>query len=248
VSAGDRGIAVVTGASHGIGRETAMVLGARGFAIRGIGLGAADLEETRAEARSRGVSLELVEGDVSRSEDVERLRRLVADAGRPVRALCNNAAIRPVGTVLTTTDEDWDRVFAVNVKGTFLVTRAILPLMIAAGGGSIVNISSCSAMGGPNLIAYSSTKAAILAFTRCLAEDHKGDRVRANAILPGPTLTGMTENLPRELLDWCAANGVQNRMAMPADIAAAVAFLVSDEADTVSGTELRVNYWPALFG
>jgi NAD(P)-dependent dehydrogenase (short-subunit alcohol dehydrogenase family) len=244
----ERGIAVVTGASHGIGRETCLVLGARGFRLCGMGLGASDIEETRAEARARGIALELVEGDVSRKEDVDRLRRVVADTGGPVRALVNNAAVRPVGTVLTTTDEDWDRVFAVNVKGTFLVTRAILPMIVDSGGGSIVNISSCSAMGGPNLIAYSSSKAAILAFTRCLAEDHKQQRVRANAILPGPTLTGMTENLPKELLDWCAANGVQNRMAKPADIAAAVAFLVSDEAETVSGTELRVNYWPALFG
>ena len=244
----DRGIAVVTGAGHGIGREACLVLGARGFRLCGMGLGAADLEETRAEARSRGVALELIEGDVSRKEDVERLRSLAVGMGGLVRALVNNAAVRPTGTVLTTTDEDWDRVFAVNVKGTFLVTRAILPLIVDAGGGSIVNISSCSAMGGANLIAYSSTKAAILAFTRCLAEDHKQQRVRANAILPGPTLTGMTENLPQELLDWCAANGVQSRMAKPADIAAAIGFLVSDEAETISGTELRVNYWPALFG
>jgi NAD(P)-dependent dehydrogenase (short-subunit alcohol dehydrogenase family) len=248
VKSAERGIAVVTGASHGIGREVAMTLGTRGFVIRGMGLGARDLEETRAEARARGVALEIVEGDVSRPEDVERLRRLAVDAGLPVRALCNNAAIRPVGTVLTTTDEDWDRVFAVNVKGTFLVTRAILPAIVAAGGGSIVNVSSCSAMGSANLIAYSSTKAAILAFTRCLAEDHKKERVRANAILPGPTLTGMTEGMPREILDWCAENGVQGRMAKPSDIAAAVAFLVSDEAATISGTELRVNFWPALFG
>jgi NAD(P)-dependent dehydrogenase (short-subunit alcohol dehydrogenase family) len=243
----DRGVAVITGTSHGIGRAAALLLAERGWSVRGIGLGAKELEETRREARERGLDVEVIEGDVTSAADVERLRVAAAAAG-PVRALCNNAAIRPVGTVLTTTEEDWDRVFDVNVKGVFRVTRAILPMLVEAGGGAIVNVSSCSANGGPGLIAYSATKAAILAFTRCLAEDHKAARVRANSILPGPIRTGLTENLPAELMEWCAANGVQGRIGEPADVAAAIAFLVSDEASTVSGTELRVNYWPALWG
>lgn len=242
-----RGVAVVTGASHGIGRATAFLLAERGWTVRGIGLGTKNLEETMREARERGLDVEVVEGDVTSAADVERLR-VAARAAGPVRALCNNAAVRPVGTVLTTTDEDWDRAFDVNVKAVFRVTRAILPAIVEAGGGAIVNVSSCSANGGPALIAYSATKAAVLAFTRCLAEDHKADRVRANSILPGPVRTGMVEGLPAELLDWCAANSVQRRLGEPTDVAAAIAFLVSDEAATISGTELRVNYWPALWG
>jgi NAD(P)-dependent dehydrogenase (short-subunit alcohol dehydrogenase family) len=240
-------IAIVTGASHGIGREIALTLGARGFRVRGLALGREDIDETHREARERGVDVRVEEGDVSRAGDVAELARAVANEAN-VGAICNNAAVRPTGNVLDTTEEDWDRVFAVNVKGAFLVTRAFLPSMIAAGGGAIVNISSCSAMGGPNLVAYSATKSALLAFTRCLAEDHKRERVRANAILPGPISSGMTEGLPGELLEWCAANGVQGRLGLPRDVAAAVAFLVSDEAEAITGTELRVNYWPALFG
>jgi NAD(P)-dependent dehydrogenase (short-subunit alcohol dehydrogenase family) len=242
------GTAIVTGASHGIGREIAMTLGRRGFRVRGLALGRDDIDETHREARERGVDVRVEEGDVSRAGDVLAFARSIREGESGVRAICNNAAIRPTGNVLETTEEDWDRAFAVNVKGAFLVTRAFLPSMIASGGGAIVNVSSCSAMGGPNLVAYSATKSALLAFTRCLAEDHKRERVRANAILPGPIRSGMTEGLPGELLDWCAANGVQGRLGTPRDVAAAVAFLVSDDAETITGTELRVNYWPALFG
>ena len=245
---GGEKIAVVTGASHGIGREIAMTLAERGFSVRGIGLYARDVAETQEVAKQRSLDVEVFEGDVSKTSDVGRFQRWLAKTRAPLRVICNNAAIRPVGTVLTTSEEDWDRVFAVNVKGAFLVLRALLPAMIEAGGGAIVNIASCSAMGAANLVAYSASKNALIAMTRCLAEDHKQDRVRANAILPGPIRSGMTEGLPHELLAWCEQNGVQGRMGAPRDVANAVAFLASDEAETVSGTELRVNYWPALFG
>lgn len=241
-------LAVVTGASHGIGREIAMTLAERGFTVRGIGLYARDIEATHGEAKRRGLDVEVFEGDVSHAADVAKFQKWVEKTRGPLKAICNNAAIRPTGTVLTTSEQDWDRVFAVNVKGAFLVTRALLPAMIAAGGGSIVNISSCSAMGGPSLVAYSASKSALIAMTRCLAEDHKADRVRANVILPGPVRSGMTEALPNDLLAWCEQNGVQGRLGSPRDVANAVSFLASDEAETVSGTELRVNYWPALWG
>jgi NAD(P)-dependent dehydrogenase (short-subunit alcohol dehydrogenase family) len=241
-------VAVVTGASHGIGREIAMTLAERGFSVRGIGLYARDVAATHEEAKRRSLDVQVLEGDVSRAADVAKLRRWVDETAGPLKAICNNAAIRPVGTVLATSEEDWDRTFAVNVKGAFLVLKALLPSMIRTGGGSVVNISSCSAMGGPGLVAYSASKSALIAMTRCLAEDHKAERVRANVILPGPVRSGMTEGLPNELLVWCEQNGVQGRLAVPRDVANAVAFLVSDEAETISGTELRVNYWPALWG
>ncbi len=241
-------VAVVTGASHGIGREIAMTLAERGFVVRGIGLYARDIEATHEEAKRRSLDVQVFEGDVSQASDVAKFQRWVEKAGGRLRAVCNNAAIRPVGTVLTTSEQDWDRAFAVNVKGAFLVLRAFVPALVAAGGGSIVNISSCSALGAPNLVAYSASKSALIAMTRCLAEDHKADRVRANVILPGPIRSGMTEGLPNELLVWCEQNGVQGRLGNPRDVANAVAFLASDEAETVSGTELRINYWPALFG
>jgi NAD(P)-dependent dehydrogenase (short-subunit alcohol dehydrogenase family) len=243
-----RKLAVVTGASHGIGREIAMVLAERGFVVRGIGLFERDIRETHEEARRRSLDVEVFEGDVSEAGQVEKFSRWLENAGGRLRAVCNNAAIRPVGTILDTSEQDWDRVFAVNVKGAFLVLRALLPSMIEAGGGSIVNVSSCSSMGAANLVAYAASKSALIAMTRCLAEDHKAQRVRANVILPGPIRSGMTEGLPNELLVWCEQNGVQGRLGTPRDVAGAVAFLVSDEAETISGTELRVNYWPALFG
>src|SRR5438874_1946102 len=178
-------IAVVTGASHGIGREIAMTLAERGFTVRGIGLYPRDIAATHEEAKQRSLDVEVLEGDVSKSSEVAKFQRWVEKTRGPLRAICNNAAIRPVGTVLTTSEEDWDRVFAINVKGAYLVLRTLLPAMIGAGGGAIVNIASCSAMGAAKLVAYSASKSALIAMTRCLAEDHKQDRERDNVIPPG---------------------------------------------------------------
>ncbi len=239
-------VAIVTGASHGIGREIAMVLAERGYRVRSISMGNEDIATTHREAKERGFDIEVVEGDVSSSRDVEAFRKHVGDAG-PVKAIVNNAAIRPTGTVLTTSEETWDQVFDVNVKGSFLATKAFLPAMIAAGGGAVVFISSCSSQGSTNLVAYSATKMAMLAMSRCMAEDHKKDRVRVNAILPGPIDSGMMRGIPEEVVEFCRQQGIQGRLGLPRDVANAVGFLCSDEAETISGTELRVNFWPGLF-
>src|ERR1051325_1917797 len=138
---GGEKIAVVTGASHGIGREIAMTLAERGFSVRGIGLYARDVAETQEVAKQRSLDVEVFEGDASKTSDVGRFQRWLVKTRAPLRVICNNAAIRPVGTVLTTSEEDWDRVFAVNVKGAFLVLRALLPAMIEAGGGAVVHRS-----------------------------------------------------------------------------------------------------------
>src|SRR5687768_6700725 len=106
--------AIVTGGSHGIGREIAMTLARRGFRVRSLSLGKEDIAATQAEAKKEGLDVQCFEGDVSRSKDVEAFREWVGDAG-PVKAIVNNAAIRPTGTILTTTEETWDQVFAVNV-------------------------------------------------------------------------------------------------------------------------------------
>lgn len=238
-------IAIVSGGSHGIGREIAFVLATKGYAVRSISVGKEDIEATLREAKDKGLDVQVFAGDVSKAGDVERFAAFVGKGA--VKAIVNNAAIRPTGTVLTTSEEDWDAVFDVNMKGTFLVTRAFLPSMIESGGGAIVNISSCSSQGSTNLVAYSSTKNAMIAFSRCTAEDFKKDRVRVNTILPGPIDSGMMRPIPPEIVEWCAQNGVQARLGSPRDVANAVAFLVSDEAETVSGTELRVNFWPGLF-
>jgi NAD(P)-dependent dehydrogenase (short-subunit alcohol dehydrogenase family) len=239
-------IAIVSGASPGIGREIAFTLAGKGFGVRAITIAPEDVDSTHREAKQRGIDVKVHPGDVSKAKDVEAFRAWVGEDAH-VKAIVNNAAIRPTGTVLTTSEETWDAVFSVNVKGTFLVTRAFLPAMVKAGGGSIVNISSCSSMGSTDLVAYSSTKAALLAFARCTAEDFRKDKVRVNSILPGPIDSGMLRPIPPEIVEYCRVNGVQGRLGTAQDVAAAVAFLCSDEAETITGTELRVNFWPSLF-
>jgi NAD(P)-dependent dehydrogenase (short-subunit alcohol dehydrogenase family) len=134
---------------------------------------------------------------------------------------------------------------AVNITGMFRLTKAALPHIIAAGGGSVVNLGSTSGHGGGNHIAYCVSKGAVVPFTKSLALDHAEQRVRVNAILPGATLTGMTETTPPDVRAQWGQGSVAGRIGMPEDIANAVAFLVSPQGETITGTVIEVGTLPS---
>jgi NAD(P)-dependent dehydrogenase (short-subunit alcohol dehydrogenase family) len=239
-------VALVTGAGNGIGRAIAET-----FAKAGAAVACVDLEAAQAAAvaqsitQSGGRALALT-CDVSREADTIE----AADAAReklgPVRVLVNAAAtIDTNATVLELDPDNWDRIFAVNVKGAFLMSRAVLPMMIGAGGGSIIHIASqLGRVAAPHRVAYCSTKGAVIQLAKAMAVDHAQDNVRVNALSPGAVATrrmlhrygGMDaarrEAGPKHLL---------NRLGEPEEIAQAALFLACDGASFMTGADLLVD-------
>ena len=189
----------------------------------------------------------MLEADVSKAADVQRVVAHALERFGTISGLVNNAAIGPLGTVLTTEEDVFDRIFDVNVKGTFLMSRAVIPHMARNGGGAIVNIGSGSGYGKPNMAAYSASKGAIVSLSTAMAYDHFHDHVRVNVAIPGGggIVSGMSvgrvggdeEVFRRKSVPGTAAG----RPATGVDLANAVAFLLSPEAAAISGTVVDVG-------
>ncbi len=236
-------VVLITGAGGGIGRETAAL-----FAQEGAAVVCADQDEARAQAaaevvratgpRALGIAL-----DVTSAGDVERAVAQAEDAMGPLDALVNAAGIYHVGTIDEIDERAWDRLLDVNLKGTFLVCRAVLPRMLGRGRGSIVNLASISGRTRSTLAApsYVASKAGVIGLTMSLAAQSAGRGVRVNAVAPGPVDTGMIRDLPSELQARLVATIPMGRLATPREIAQAIAFLASDAASFITGETLNVN-------
>jgi NAD(P)-dependent dehydrogenase (short-subunit alcohol dehydrogenase family) len=233
-------VALVTGAAGGIGRAVALTLAARGFTVAGLDLG--DAGDLQAELRSHQPASVILRADVSAAPQVAAAVDQAAALG-PLTALVNCAAILTCHDVAATGEEEWDRVFAVNVKGTYLTCRHAVPQLRAAGGGAIVNLSSVHALATvPELAAYAASKGAVLALSRQMAIDYAADGIRVVPLIVGSVDTEMSRQhaLAQGLPPGHAEPGLRQlgRMAEPAEIAQVVAFLVSDEAGFVTGSPL----------
>jgi NAD(P)-dependent dehydrogenase (short-subunit alcohol dehydrogenase family) len=251
-------VVIVTGGTFGIGRAITLGLAGRGHEVVAFGLESRQLSSVAgdaipglaAELAERGLKAELLEADVSSAADVTRVvAHAVARHGR-VDALVNNAAIGPLGTVLETSEADFDRIVAVNLKGPYLMARAVLPHLIAQGGGRIVNVGSGAGYGKHNMAIYSATKAGLHGLTMAMAYDHFAHQVAVNLVIPGGggMITGMSlgraggdspEHVAR--VQAGAPGTVAGRPATGDDLARAVAFLLSPEADALSGTVIDVG-------
>lgn len=228
-------VAIVSGGTYGIGRAITLTLARQGHSVVAFGIDQRQSEETREQLQALGLSADIMEGDVSSRSDIKKVVDLAIQNYGRVDVLCNNAGIRTTGTLIETDEELWDRTFAVNVKGMYFLTRAVLPFMVAQKSGAIVNMASGSGYGGKGRIAYCASKGAVFAFTRSLAVDHVEDHIRVNAVVPGFTLTGMTESMPPERLAAQAEKNVSGRLNRPEDVARVVCYLASDDAATISG-------------
>lgn len=246
-------VTIVTGGTFGLGRAITQVLAGKGHRVVAFGLEARQISSIaenaipslKAELDQAGLAAELMDADVSRADDVQRVvDHALARFGR-IDCLVNNAAIGPLGTVLDTSEELWDRIMAVNIKGVYLTCRTVLPHLIAQGGGAIVNVGSGSGWGKPNMAAYSASKGAIFALSAALAYDHFHQHVRVNTVLPGGggIVSGMSVGRvggdPAKLNP--GAGTVAGRAATGEDLANAVAFLLSPEAAAISGTVIDVG-------
>ena len=234
----DGKVAMVTGAGSGMGAAHAEILAERGAHVIVQDVDADDRAPTQAGAiAAQGGSAEAMVGDVADTPD---LQAKVADAiGRHGRIdiLVNNAGISGKQTPFLEIDEDFfDRMFQVHVKGAFFASQSVIPAMREAGYGKIVNISSNFALhGGMGMAHYTSAKGALLGLTKVLAREFGPDGIRVNAVAPGLVRTPMTERLGDDGFEAFRVNVPIRRLAVPRDVAEAVAFLASPASDMITG-------------
>ncbi|MGE0297021.1 SDR family NAD(P)-dependent oxidoreductase [Pseudonocardia sp.] len=243
-------VALITGAGSGIGRVAAELFAAEGAAVGVLDVHGDSAEQTAAHVAARGGRASAITADVTAAAEVDgALHRLVAEYGR-LDVLVNNAAIDLQGSITTGTEDDWDRCFAVNVKGVFLCSRAAVPHLTAAGGGSIVNHASVAGLVGVrNLAAYCASKGAVISLTRAMALDLAPAGIRVNAICPGAVLTGMMEDLMRARGGGDLAAGMAEtlakypigRLGRPEDIASLALHLAGDAASFMTGSIITAD-------
>jgi NAD(P)-dependent dehydrogenase (short-subunit alcohol dehydrogenase family) len=225
----------------GNGRATAIVCAREGAAVMVADLKPALAEETAAAIRAEGGRAAAIACDASREEDCRAaVEAAVREFGR-LHLLVNNVGIGIGASLLKTTTEQFDRMVAVNLRSHFLTMRYAVPEMIKAGGGAIVNVSSMAALRSNRLIPYEATKAALLGLSRSAAMSHARDNIRVNTILPGLINSTMVR---REIGDREAAVAPRipmRRQGTPWEVARAIAFLLSDDASYITGTELIVD-------
>jgi len=234
-------VAVVTGGGRGIGESIAAVLGARGAAVSVWDLDGAGAEKTVAGIREAGGTAIAVAGDAADATAIAAAAARTRDELGPVSILVNNAGITAYEPFTTITEESWDRLIGVNLRGPFLVTRELVPDMLAAGWGRIVNISSSSAQtGAPAMAHYAASKGGVIGLTKALAMEYADKGITVNNVPPGFIDTPLIREGPIDV-EAAAAMMPMKRAGRPEDIAYAVAYLVSEEAGYVTGQTLSAN-------
>lgn len=238
--------AIVTGASRGIGRAIALGLAERGFdlALTDIGPQKAALSETAAEIEARGRRCVTIVADVSDQEDCRRSAAEAVQGLGHVDALVNNAGILKLASIEELTPDLWDQTFAVNARGVFQMTQALIPHMRERRYGRIVNIASLAARtGGPGQSHYAASKSAVVGFTRVSSMELGQYGITVNAVCPGIIQTEMGMNNLRdpERVAYFEKVTDLHRLGNPEDVVGPVAFFASDDSAFVSGQALNVD-------
>jgi 3-oxoacyl-[acyl-carrier protein] reductase len=247
----DQRVAIVTGAARGIGAGTASRLAADGFAVAVLDLDEAGCKGTVESINSAGGRAIGVGADVSQADQVNAAVARVAEELGPPAVLVNNAGLIRDNLLFKMTDDDWDTVLGVHLKGSFLMARAVQKHMVDQRYGRIVNLSSSSALGNRGQSNYSAAKAGLQGFTKTLAIELGQFGITANAVAPGFIATDMTAataarvGMDFEEFKKAAATQIPvRRVGQPADVAHVISFLVSDGAGFVSGQVIYVAGGP----
>lgn len=236
-------VAIVTGASSGIGRACALLLGAEGARVVAADINPSGGGETLAEIDAKGGEAIFVTADVSKPADVERLVQAAISRFSHVDILFNVAGVFMKRTSIEDIEESvWDRIYSVNVKGVFLGAKFVVPEMKKSGGGTIVNVASMTALGpSRELSAYASSKGAVITLTRVMAAELAPHNIRVNCVCPTITDTPMVRAELEELRQGSRPLGTLQGPARAEDVANAAVFLASAESSMISGACVEIS-------
>ncbi len=235
-------VAVITGASRGIGRSIALALAAQGATIVAVDMDQASTEAVVAELQASGARALAVVGNVTVTADVERMIDAATEAYGRVDILVNNAGITRDGLLMRMKDEDWDAVLNVNLKGAFLCTRAAFKVMSKQRYGRIINIASIvGQMGNAGQANYCASKAGLIGLTKSNAREMAKRNITVNAVAPGFIATAMTDALSDKVRAELTSQIPMDRLGSADDIANAVLFLASEASGYITGHVMAVN-------
>jgi NAD(P)-dependent dehydrogenase (short-subunit alcohol dehydrogenase family) len=242
-------IAIVTGAGSGIGRAIALAMVREGARVVLVGRRKDRVEAVAREVHREGQGSAMVlAADVSKRAEIEHVLQETVKAFGGINVLVNNAGILHAGTAEQITEAQWDETFNINVRGLWLLSRAVLPHLRKAGGGSIINVASVLGINGVrNRAAYSASKGAVVLLTKCMAIDHGHENIRVNAICPSFVETDLTAAVLSKAADPDAIRreriGVHplGRLGQPEDLAGLAVYLASEESAWVTGATFPVD-------
>jgi 2-hydroxycyclohexanecarboxyl-CoA dehydrogenase len=239
----DGKVALVTGASYGLGVLFAEILATAGADVVVTARSVDKLESTKALVEAIGRRCLAVPGDVTSYEDCERVVQQAMEAFGRIDVLVNNAGWDRAAPFIESEPADWDRVIQINLYGVLNTCKAVLPIMAAQGAGSVVNIGSdAGRVGSSGEAVYSAAKGGVIAFTKSAARELARHQVRINCVCPGPTDTPLFASMGGEGLRTALVKAIPfRRLGQPSDLANAVAFYASDEASFITGQTISVS-------
>ncbi|MFA4935731.1 MAG: 3-oxoacyl-ACP reductase FabG [Candidatus Methanoperedens sp.] len=235
-------VVIITGAGSGIGKETALLFAREGAKVVVADFNEKGGEETIADIKKNGGEAFFAKLDVTNREQAKQMVKLTLEKYGKIDVLINNAGIVQDAFLSKMTEEQWDKVINVNLKGVFNCSQAVVEVMMNQGNGVIINTSSIVGLNGNvGQVNYAATKAGLIGMTKTLAKELGKKGIRVNAVAPGFIATPMTSNVPEKILEMMKEKTPLRRLGEPKDVAYAYLYLASDEANFVNGAVLCVD-------